>query len=105
MFTKAKQGKIESPPNDKGREWQSAKGQFLQVPGEVRKRVWRVQDLGRAWERDKKQVFDEIKRRKEDISDKEDEVYWSNFYEAFFEKDDKEALQTQRTRHQGYNKD
>ena len=100
-----KQGKIEPYAQPYAQPWQSAKGQFLQVPGEVRKRVRRVQDLGRAWERDKKQVFDEIKRRKEDISDKEDEVYWSNVYEAFFEKDDKEALQTQRTRHQGYNED
>lgn len=68
----------------------------------VRKRVRRVQDLGRAWGRDKKQeVFEEVKRREEDISDNKDEVYFSNVYEAFFEKEDKEALQTQRTRHQG----
>lgn len=68
----------------------------------VRKRVRRVQDLGRAWGRDKKQeVLEEVERREADISDYKDEIYWNNFHEAFFEKDDKEALQTQRTRHQG----
>jgi len=71
----------------------------------VRKRVRRVQDIGLAWSRaNKQEIFEEIERKEQDVFDRFEESYWANVHEAFFKKEDNEALQMQQSPHQGAKK-